>query len=64
MQFGPAKALYSDGEGATNNDTVKSVLKARGTELRMRARGQRATTIEARSGILSHLLYAREAELK
>eukprot|EP00959_Pyramimonas_sp_CCMP1952_P006053 126693-Pyramimonas_sp.AAC.1 len=64
MQFGPAKVLYSDGEGALNNDTAKAVLKAKGTELWIRARGQRATTIEARNGILRHLLHAMEAELK
>eukprot|EP00959_Pyramimonas_sp_CCMP1952_P187874 3928198-Pyramimonas_sp.AAC.1 len=52
MQFGPAKVLYYDGEGALNNDTAKAVLKAKGIELRMRARGQYATTIEARNGIL------------
>eukprot|EP00959_Pyramimonas_sp_CCMP1952_P457462 9474973-Pyramimonas_sp.AAC.1 len=51
MQFGPAKVLYSDGEGALNNDTAKAVLKARGIELKIRARGQHATTIEARNGI-------------
>eukprot|EP00959_Pyramimonas_sp_CCMP1952_P119376 2495811-Pyramimonas_sp.AAC.1 len=45
------QVLYSDGEGALNNDAAKAVLKAEGTELRMRARGQRATIIEARNGI-------------
>eukprot|EP00959_Pyramimonas_sp_CCMP1952_P170575 3564660-Pyramimonas_sp.AAC.1 len=63
MQFGPAQVFYSDGEGAPNNDTAKAVLKAKGTELRMLARGQRATTTEARNGILRHLLHAMEAEL-
>eukprot|EP00959_Pyramimonas_sp_CCMP1952_P312792 6547478-Pyramimonas_sp.AAC.1 len=58
MQFGPAKVLYSDGEGAHNNDIAKAVLKAKGTELR-----QHATTIEARNGILRHLLHVMEAEL-
>eukprot|EP00959_Pyramimonas_sp_CCMP1952_P120283 2515257-Pyramimonas_sp.AAC.1 len=62
-QFGPAKVLYSDGEGALNNDTLKAVLKAKGTELDIRARGQHATTIEARNGILRHLLRVMEAEL-
>eukprot|EP00959_Pyramimonas_sp_CCMP1952_P218948 4578101-Pyramimonas_sp.AAC.1 len=47
MQFRPAKVPYSDGEGAFNNDAAKVVLKAKGTELRMHARGQHATTIEA-----------------
>eukprot|EP00959_Pyramimonas_sp_CCMP1952_P150938 3158777-Pyramimonas_sp.AAC.1 len=53
---------YSDGEGALNNDTAKAVIKTKGTELRMRARGQRATMIEARNGILRHLLRVMEAE--
>eukprot|EP00959_Pyramimonas_sp_CCMP1952_P171786 3589586-Pyramimonas_sp.AAC.1 len=53
MQFGTAKVLYSDGKGALSNDTAKEVLKTKkGTELRMRARGQHATTSEARNGIL------------
>eukprot|EP00959_Pyramimonas_sp_CCMP1952_P382662 8018310-Pyramimonas_sp.AAC.1 len=43
--------------GALNNDAAKAVLKAKGTELRIRPRGQRAATIEARSGILRHLLH-------
>eukprot|EP00959_Pyramimonas_sp_CCMP1952_P084865 1774614-Pyramimonas_sp.AAC.1 len=63
MQFGPAKVFYSDGEGALNNDTAKAVFNAKCTELWMRARGQRATTIEARTDILRHLLHAIEAEL-
>eukprot|EP00959_Pyramimonas_sp_CCMP1952_P298779 6249442-Pyramimonas_sp.AAC.1 len=63
MQFGPAKVLYSDGEGALNNDTAKAALKAKGAELRIRARGQHGTTIEARNGVLRHLLHAMEAEL-
>eukprot|EP00959_Pyramimonas_sp_CCMP1952_P270555 5656161-Pyramimonas_sp.AAC.1 len=63
MQFGPAKVLYSDGEGALNNDTAKTVLKAKGTELRIRARGHHATTIEARNGILRRLLHVMEAQL-
>eukprot|EP00959_Pyramimonas_sp_CCMP1952_P017549 372401-Pyramimonas_sp.AAC.1 len=62
-QFGPAKLFYYDGEGALNNDTAKAVLKAKGAELRIRARGQHATTIEARNGILRHLLHVMEAEL-
>eukprot|EP00959_Pyramimonas_sp_CCMP1952_P171352 3580603-Pyramimonas_sp.AAC.1 len=56
MQSGPAKAFYSNGEGALNNDTAKAVLTAKGIELRIRARGQRATTIGAKNGILRHLL--------
>eukprot|EP00959_Pyramimonas_sp_CCMP1952_P406111 8510989-Pyramimonas_sp.AAC.1 len=63
MQFGPVKVLFSDGEGALNNDTAQAVLKAKGTELRICARGQHATTIEARNGILRRLRHVMEAEL-
>eukprot|EP00959_Pyramimonas_sp_CCMP1952_P338865 7096510-Pyramimonas_sp.AAC.1 len=63
MRFGPAKVLCSDGEGALNNDTAKTVLKAKGAEPRIHARGQHATTIEARNGRLRHLLHVMEAEL-
>ena len=52
MQHGTAEVLYSDGEGALNTDAAKDILSSRGAELRIRARGQRATTIEARSGVL------------
>eukprot|EP00959_Pyramimonas_sp_CCMP1952_P172961 3614348-Pyramimonas_sp.AAC.1 len=60
MQHGPATAMYSDGEGALNNDTAKAVLKAKGAERRVHARGQHATTIEARDGIPRHTLHAME----
>eukprot|EP00959_Pyramimonas_sp_CCMP1952_P090545 1895499-Pyramimonas_sp.AAC.1 len=63
MQFGPAKVLYPVGEGVLSSDIAKAVLQAKGTELRIRARGQRATTIEARNGILRHLLHVVEAEI-
>eukprot|EP00959_Pyramimonas_sp_CCMP1952_P142034 2973217-Pyramimonas_sp.AAC.1 len=63
MKFGPAKVLYSDGEGALNNDTAKAVLKAKSIDFRIRARGQHAATTEARHGILRHLLHVMEAEL-
>eukprot|EP00959_Pyramimonas_sp_CCMP1952_P114632 2396693-Pyramimonas_sp.AAC.1 len=63
MQFGPAKVLYSDGEGALNNDTAEAALQADGTEQRTRARGRHATTIDARNGILRHLHHVMEAEL-
>eukprot|EP00959_Pyramimonas_sp_CCMP1952_P189016 3953417-Pyramimonas_sp.AAC.1 len=55
MQFGlakAAKARYSDGGGAFNNDAAKAALEAEGIELRIRARGQRATSIAARNGII------------
>eukprot|EP00959_Pyramimonas_sp_CCMP1952_P055757 1165178-Pyramimonas_sp.AAC.1 len=35
---------------------------AKGTELRIRARGQHATTVEARNDIIRHLLHVMEAE--
>eukprot|EP00959_Pyramimonas_sp_CCMP1952_P392971 8234350-Pyramimonas_sp.AAC.1 len=63
MQFGPAKVLYHDGEGTLNNDVAEAVLPAKDTELRIRARGQHAITIEAGSGILRHLLRVVEAKL-
>eukprot|EP00959_Pyramimonas_sp_CCMP1952_P394013 8255860-Pyramimonas_sp.AAC.1 len=63
VQFGPAEVLYSDGKGGLNKDTAKADLKAKGIELRVRARGQHAATTEARNGILRHLLHAMEAEL-
>eukprot|EP00959_Pyramimonas_sp_CCMP1952_P164201 3432933-Pyramimonas_sp.AAC.1 len=63
MKFALAKVLYSDGEGALNNDTSKVVLKEKGTKLRIRARGQRATAIEARNVTLRQLLHIIEAEL-
>eukprot|EP00959_Pyramimonas_sp_CCMP1952_P190219 3979175-Pyramimonas_sp.AAC.1 len=56
MQFGPANVLYSDGEGALNNDTAKAVLEAEGTELRIRARGQRATTLETQKWHITPIL--------
>eukprot|EP00959_Pyramimonas_sp_CCMP1952_P349565 7324336-Pyramimonas_sp.AAC.1 len=61
--FGPAKVFYSDVEGVLNNDTARAVLKARGNELRIRARGQHATTIEARNGIPRRLLHVMVAQL-
>ena len=64
MRHGPAEVLYSDGEGALNNETAKALLRHKGTELRIRARGQHATTIEARNGILRHLLHVMEEDLK
>eukprot|EP00959_Pyramimonas_sp_CCMP1952_P200833 4200568-Pyramimonas_sp.AAC.1 len=63
MQTGPAKVFYSDGGGALTDVAAKAVLKAEGTELRIRARGLHAATNEARSGRLRHLLRAMEAEL-
>eukprot|EP00959_Pyramimonas_sp_CCMP1952_P133474 2791114-Pyramimonas_sp.AAC.1 len=55
---------YSDGEGARNDDAAEAVFEAKGTELRLLASGQRATTIEARNDILRHILRVVEAELK
>eukprot|EP00959_Pyramimonas_sp_CCMP1952_P404734 8482156-Pyramimonas_sp.AAC.1 len=56
MRFGRAKVLYSDGGGALKKDAAEAALKAKGTELKIRARGQRATTTDARNGTLRHLL--------
>eukprot|EP00959_Pyramimonas_sp_CCMP1952_P450039 9423008-Pyramimonas_sp.AAC.1 len=63
VQSGLAKVLYSDGEVALDDGSAKAVLKAKGTELRARARGQHATTIEARNDRLCHLFHVMEAEL-
>ena len=49
--------------GALNNDTAKAILKEKGTELRIRAPGQRATTIEARSCILRGIVHLVEESL-
>eukprot|EP00959_Pyramimonas_sp_CCMP1952_P293794 6144665-Pyramimonas_sp.AAC.1 len=64
MQVGPAKAFYSDGEGALKGDVAKAAPMAKSAELWARARGQRAATREARNGRLRHLLRVVEAELK
>ena len=50
--------------GGLNNDIDKAVLKSEGAELRTRARGQHAATIEARSGVLRRALHVMEEELK
>eukprot|EP00959_Pyramimonas_sp_CCMP1952_P184648 3860680-Pyramimonas_sp.AAC.1 len=42
--LGAPKVLYSDGEGALANKTATSIVASLGTELRIRARGQHATT--------------------
>eukprot|EP00959_Pyramimonas_sp_CCMP1952_P002739 56659-Pyramimonas_sp.AAC.1 len=52
IQFGPARVLYSDREGALHNAMAKTVLTAKGAELRIRARGQRDATIETRNDIV------------
>eukprot|EP00959_Pyramimonas_sp_CCMP1952_P365426 7653266-Pyramimonas_sp.AAC.1 len=46
MQVGPAKVLYSDGNYALNDDAEKAVFKAKGTELRIGARGQRVLLLK------------------
>eukprot|EP00959_Pyramimonas_sp_CCMP1952_P379043 7939818-Pyramimonas_sp.AAC.1 len=57
---GPFKVLHSDGEGALNNDTVKATMANKGTMLRIRAPGQRATSIGSRNGILRGVLHIEE----
>eukprot|EP00959_Pyramimonas_sp_CCMP1952_P383200 8029546-Pyramimonas_sp.AAC.1 len=42
---GPFKVLYSGGEGALNNETAKAMMANKGATLRVRAPGQRATSI-------------------
>eukprot|EP00959_Pyramimonas_sp_CCMP1952_P159584 3338098-Pyramimonas_sp.AAC.1 len=63
-QSGSAKVLYSEGGGGLNNDAAQAVLKAKGTESRISAFGQRATTIEASSGTLRHFLHDVETGLR
>ncbi len=60
---GPFKVLYSDGEGALNNDAAKAMMANKGTELRIRAPGKHATSIESRNGILRGVLHMIEEEL-
>ena len=62
--YGYPQTLYSDGEGAFNNPTAKAQLASKGTDLRIRARGQHATTVEARNGLLRHTMHHIEQELK
>eukprot|EP00959_Pyramimonas_sp_CCMP1952_P281806 5890211-Pyramimonas_sp.AAC.1 len=50
--------------GRLKHNTANAALEAKGTEPRIRARGQHATTIEARKGRLRHIIRAMEAELK
>eukprot|EP00959_Pyramimonas_sp_CCMP1952_P345138 7228022-Pyramimonas_sp.AAC.1 len=50
MQRLPATVMHSDGEGASGDDAPQAILKAKGAPLRIRARGQSATAIGARSG--------------
>eukprot|EP00959_Pyramimonas_sp_CCMP1952_P070245 1466788-Pyramimonas_sp.AAC.1 len=52
LHRGPAKVLYSDGEGALNNGTPRHIHEQKRAEFKIRARGERATTIGSRSGIL------------
>eukprot|EP00959_Pyramimonas_sp_CCMP1952_P226295 4731493-Pyramimonas_sp.AAC.1 len=60
---GPFKVLYSDGEGALNNETPKAMMAKKGTTLRVRAPGQRATSIESSNGILRGTLHMLGEEL-
>ena len=56
--------LCCDGEGGLSNEVAKERLAARAAELRVRAPGQHATTIEARSGILRMTLHLIEEDMK
>eukprot|EP00959_Pyramimonas_sp_CCMP1952_P243053 5080653-Pyramimonas_sp.AAC.1 len=59
-----AQAPHSDCEAALNNVAANSTAKAKGTVLRIRDRGQHATTIEARSGMLRHTSHVKEESFK
>ena len=61
---GPFKVLTSDGELGLNNDEAKAELKRLGTELRIRAPGQHARTIEIRNAVLRHTMHLIEEDLK
>ena len=56
--------LDCDGEGGLNREVAKERLAALGAELRMRAPGQHAATIEARSRILCMMLHLIEEDMK
>eukprot|EP00959_Pyramimonas_sp_CCMP1952_P217743 4553915-Pyramimonas_sp.AAC.1 len=62
MQFGLAKVFYSDGGVPLTTTLRKQSSRRKNIEVRMRARGQPATTTEAKHDILRHLLHAMEAE--
>eukprot|EP00959_Pyramimonas_sp_CCMP1952_P061410 1283224-Pyramimonas_sp.AAC.1 len=64
MQRGPATATHSGGEGAFNHDGAKASLRAKCAELRIRARGQHAATIEARNGVPRRTTHVMEEEFK
>ena len=61
---GPFKVLYSDGEKGLNNETAKAELKRLGTELRIRAPKQHASTVESRNSVLRTVMHLIEADLK
>eukprot|EP00974_Lingulodinium_polyedra_P061264 5908283-Lingulodinium_polyedra.AAC.1 len=53
-----------DGEPGMNNDVAKAELKRLGTDLRVRAPGHHANIIEARHGLLRHVLHLIEEDLQ
>eukprot|EP00974_Lingulodinium_polyedra_P051609 4965228-Lingulodinium_polyedra.AAC.1 len=53
-----------DGESGMNNECAKLELKRLGTELRVRAPGQRANISESRNGVLRHVLHLIEEDMK
>ena len=61
---GPLKTLYSDGELGLDNDESKVELRRLGTELRIRAPGQHARTVESRNGVLRHVMHLIEEGFK
>ena len=60
QRHGPSKILYSDGETGFNNEDPIDALKRQGTELRIRAPGQHARTIDRRNGVLRHTMHLIE----
>ena len=64
QRHGPLEVLYMDGESGLNNEEAKAELKRLGTELRIRAPGQHANLIEARNGVLRHVMHLIEEDLK
>eukprot|EP00959_Pyramimonas_sp_CCMP1952_P015311 324250-Pyramimonas_sp.AAC.1 len=62
-QRGPAVTMHTDGEGALKNGAAEAILEAKGTASCIRARGQRAAVVEARSGILRKSSHVMDEEL-
>ena len=64
QRHGPLQILTSDGESGLNNAEAIAELKRLGTELRIRAPGQHAQTVNTRIGVLRHTMHLIEEDLK